>query len=283
MTLQRKVAFGLLVLCSGTWLRAAGQALQPSQAPTGLVKSIIKSQHLRLPFAREIQRIAVGDTDILGAELLNNREVLVLGHDRGRTTLIVWFTDGTLREYLFAVQRDLSVLQAALKRVHTSIEVESAPDRDALVLTGLVPTFTISQTAEAVARNYLDASDVRRGSAARPFIAGPSVPGSIPPDDGHPDRTQQEIEEWAREHDLPYFDEQVHFPDVRIEYEDVDGRHEHEDVEVVTIHYRGSHGAAAARSGFACYGGSSARISGAGGGGGRGGGRQRGFAEELWD
>jgi hypothetical protein len=100
--------------------------------------------------------------------------------------------------------------------------------------------------------------------------------------DGHPDRTQQEIEEWAREHDLPYFDEQMHFPDVRIEYQDVDGRHEHEDVEVVTIHYRGAHGAAAARSGFACYGGSSARIGG-GGGGRRGGGRQRGFAEELWD
>jgi hypothetical protein len=101
--------------------------------------------------------------------------------------------------------------------------------------------------------------------------------------DGHPDRTQQEIEEWARAHDLPYFDEQLHFPDVRIEYEDVDGRHEHEDVEVVTIHYRGGHGAAAARSGFACYSGSSARILGGSGGGGRGGGHQRGFAEELWD
>jgi len=63
---------------------------------------------------------------------------------------------------------------------------------------------------------------------------------------------------------------------------DLDGRHEHEDVEVVTIHYRGAHGAAAARSGFACYGGSSARIGGAGGGGSRGGG-QRAFAEELWD
>jgi hypothetical protein len=31
--------------------------------------------------------------------------------------------------------------------------------------------------------------------------------------DGHPDRDPHEIEEWAREHDLPYFDEQVHFPD----------------------------------------------------------------------
>ena len=77
-----------------------------------------------------------------------------------------------------------------------------------------------------------------------------------------PTATQHEIEEWAREHDLPYFDEQVHFPDVRIEYEDADGRWDHVDVEVVTVHYRGAHGAAASRSGFSCYGGSSARAGG---------------------
>jgi len=99
--------------------------------------------------------------------------------------------------------------------------------------------------------------------------------------DGRPDRSSEEIREWALEHDLPYFDEQVHFPDVRIEYEEVDGRRDHEDVEVVTIHYRGGHGAAAARSGFSCYCGFSARISGGGGGGG-GGGRKGGLAEEFW-
>jgi hypothetical protein len=95
--------------------------------------------------------------------------------------------------------------------------------------------------------------------------------------DGHSDRGAREIEDWALEHDLPYFDEQVHFPDLRIEYE-IDGRLDRQDVEVVTAHYRGAHGAAVARSGFSCYGGSSARISGRGGGGGRRG----GLAEEFW-
>ena len=61
------------------------------------------------------------------------------------------------------------------------------------------------------------------------------------------------MKQWALEHDLPYFDEQVHFPDLRIEYEEIDGRRDHVDVEVTTIHYRGAHGAAAARSGFSCY------------------------------
>src|SRR2546426_9474425 len=80
--------------------------------------------------------------------------------------------------------------------------------------------------------------------------------------DGHPDRDEHEIDQWAREHDLPYFDEHVHFPDARIEYEDPAGRWDSVDVEVVTVHYRGAHGAAAARSGFSCHGGSSARVGG---------------------
>jgi hypothetical protein len=100
--------------------------------------------------------------------------------------------------------------------------------------------------------------------------------------DGHPDRDAREIEEWALEHHLPYFDEQVHFPDLRIEYAEFDGRSRHEDVEVVTIHYRGAHGAAAARSGFTAHQGFSARIGGRGRGGGRGGGRTGGLAEELF-
>src|SRR5579864_4541055 len=93
--------------------------------------------------------------------------------------------------------------------------------------------------------------------------------------DGHPDRELHEIEDWAREHDLPYFDEQVHFPDARIEYEDADGRWDHVDVEIVTVHYRGAHGAAAACSGFSCYGGSSARAGGSA--------HHGGLAEEMLD
>lgn len=71
--------------------------------------------------------------------------------------------------------------------------------------------------------------------------------------DGRPDRTPEEIQEWAREHGLPYFDGHVHFPDVRIEYQDVNGDVRWEDLEVTTEHYRGAHGAAAARSGFSIH------------------------------
>lgn len=70
---------------------------------------------------------------------------------------------------------------------------------------------------------------------------------------GRPDRSIEEIQEWAREHDLPYFDEQIHFPDVRIEYRDADGDIRWEDLEVTTEHYHGGHASAAARSGFSIH------------------------------
>jgi Flp pilus assembly secretin CpaC len=146
--------------------------------PTGY--TVIRSQYIRLPFPLDIVRLAVGDEAIASAELVNNREVLVLGRETGRTTLILWFSNGTVRSFTITVQRDLSVLQAALRSVHPSIQVESAPDRDALVLTGRVPTIAVSQAAESIARNYLDAG--QSAAAARAFlaIAGGAIPGAQP-------------------------------------------------------------------------------------------------------
>ena len=93
--------------------------------------------------------------------------------------------------------------------------------------------------------------------------------------DRRPDRDEHEIREWAREHDLPYFDGQVHFPDDRIEYE-VDGRELHQDVELFTEHYRGAHAASHARTGFRIY-----VVGSRGGGGGRSGPHPRGMEEFL--
>jgi Flp pilus assembly secretin CpaC len=158
----------------GSALSVGGQALPPVQAqPAAVVETIIRGHHQRLVFNRDIRRMAVGDQAILSAELITDREILVLGNETGRTTLLIWFTDGSIRETIFAVQRDLSVLRAALARIHPSIVVESAPDRDAIVLTGRVPDIAVSVAAEAVAQQYLDAGGP--GAGAQPFFAAPPV------------------------------------------------------------------------------------------------------------
>jgi hypothetical protein len=99
--------------------------------------------------------------------------------------------------------------------------------------------------------------------------------------DGRPDREPEEIARWAREHDLPYEDGHVHFPDARIEYEDRGGRSRHEDIEVVTAHYRGAHAGAVARSGFSCYRAIGGMVGGCASAGRRGGSRHPRLAEEL--
>jgi len=134
--------------------------------------TIVKSHHRRLTMKDDIARMAVGDSEIVSAELVTNRELLLLGVDSGRTTLLIWFKSGVLREYLLIVERDLSVLHAALHHIHPSIGARLAPDRDAVLLTGLVPEASYSLSAEAVARDYLKAGQAGKRGKARAFVKG---------------------------------------------------------------------------------------------------------------
>ncbi|MGB2713046.1 MAG: hypothetical protein WBC51_02630 [Vicinamibacterales bacterium] len=93
--------------------------------------------------------------------------------------------------------------------------------------------------------------------------------------DGRPDRTPEEIQRWALEHNLPEQDGHVQFPDARIECEDRDGRLRTEDLEVETLHYRGGHATAKASSGFTRYSAGTTRVVGSRGGAGGGAGRGR--------
>ncbi len=77
-----------------------------------------------------------------------------------------------------------------------------------------------------------------------------------------PEGRAEAVARWAQEHELPFDDGHVQFPDARIEYEDRDGRRAVENIEVVTPHYRGAHAAAKGRSGFTCYRASGARLGG---------------------
>ena len=77
-----------------------------------------------------------------------------------------------------------------------------------------------------------------------------------------PEERANAVARWAQEHQLPYEDGHVQFPDARVEYDGRDGRRSVEDIEVVTPHYRGAHAAAKARSGFTRYRASGARLGG---------------------
>jgi Flp pilus assembly secretin CpaC len=166
----------LLLACASSW-KVAGQAAE---------LSVTRAQHQRLEVSKDIQRLAVGDGNILSAELLNNRELLLLGKTSGRTSLLLWFVDGSFTEHVVTVHRDLSLLQSALTLIHPSIAAEIASDREAIVLTGTVPDVTYLRAAESAAHNYLDATPVngrvllRDGQSASP-AAAPAEAAQQPP------------------------------------------------------------------------------------------------------
>src|SRR4051812_32842863 len=84
-------------LCGAPPTHAGQLAPAAAQTPASTAQDpvvVIRSQYRRLPFTLDIQRIAVADTEIVTAELITSREVLVLGRETGRTTLIVWFANG---------------------------------------------------------------------------------------------------------------------------------------------------------------------------------------------
>ncbi|MEM7517598.1 MAG: pilus assembly protein N-terminal domain-containing protein, partial [Planctomycetota bacterium] len=144
-----------------------------------VASDLLRGTHERLVFERDVVRVAVGDPETLSAEVLTGGEVLVLGRGLGQTSLLVWFADGTTVSRLFTVRPDLSLLEAALRDIHPSIRVQTAPDRDAVILRGLVPDVTFRTAAEEAAAAYTDTRNGRdRSLALIEAVAGAGAEGT---------------------------------------------------------------------------------------------------------
>lgn len=143
-------------------------------------RAILQSTHSRLAFDADVTRVAVGSPEIASFELLNAREILVLGRSIGRTSLIVWFKDGSVEQLTLSVRRDLSVLASALRDIWPGISAESAPDRDAVVLRGTVPDLAYRRAADQAARDYLAAGRGGGASGGQPLIQADGTSDSGP-------------------------------------------------------------------------------------------------------
>jgi Flp pilus assembly secretin CpaC len=108
-----------------------------------------------LTFNKDITAIAVDNVVLkLPEGAVQKRQVRLLSGAVGRTVVTLTYADGTIEQLVFTVKRDLSVLESAMKFIHPSIEVDIAPDRDAVVLTGLVPDGSYSARAAQAAMDY---------------------------------------------------------------------------------------------------------------------------------
>ncbi|MFO0687881.1 MAG: pilus assembly protein N-terminal domain-containing protein [Myxococcota bacterium] len=177
-TIRRGLATALPLAVLGAFLAAPAPAsadLRPLQVQLG--------QNRRIALDDEVVRLAVGDPDVASVQIVSSREILLLGRRPGRTNLILWLADGSVDDLPVRVDRDLSLLARALRDIHPGIEVLSAPDRDAVVLRGVVPEARFSSAAEAVATDYLSSASfgTRRGEV---LVVGA---GAAPRDEAGPD------------------------------------------------------------------------------------------------
>ena len=142
-------------------LAASAPLIAQVQAPSARAaeaRTVTVGTHVRLQLPREVQRVAVGDPNVLEVELLSTTEALILGKQTGVTTVLAFYGDDSHEAMPFRVQRDLTLLQAALRDICDGVTAQIAPDRDALVLTGTVPDEEHRQAVLRAANSYLTAS-----------------------------------------------------------------------------------------------------------------------------
>ncbi len=177
-----KVALLSIVILIAQVAAAAQDGLKFVETADGTQSSktreLVQWTHSRLVFTKDLKRVAVGQENTMQVEVLDNNEVLVLAKSVGRTSIMIWYTDGTTENFLFSVIEDLSVLRKALRDIHPAIKIELAPDRAALVLRGRVPTIDFRIAAETAARNYLDVASGGAGSDNDVVMQAPGL-GSI--------------------------------------------------------------------------------------------------------
>ncbi|MGH0034503.1 MAG: pilus assembly protein N-terminal domain-containing protein [Myxococcota bacterium] len=130
--------------------------------------------HRRVLLPQAITRISIADPAVLDVQVLNARELLVLGRRVGQTNVILWLEDGSVQDRLWSVQRDLTLLNSVLRDIHPDIRAESAPDRDAVVLRGQVPNIRFSGAAEDATRSFLAGGSTGREAAVVVRVPAPT-------------------------------------------------------------------------------------------------------------
>jgi hypothetical protein len=266
----------------------SGDPRSPERDPRHVV-----TRDLDLPRGRERQRILVRNQayDLRGSEV---RTLAIVGafrvvptgdlrDDKGRSLdpsvsdLRHLRESGLVRTTPYVIGRTRSNLVTLTERGRDVLEAlrrDRTGTRTQPFYHGRTKPREVSHDA-LIYRAYLRAADrlIARGAQVRHVVLDQELKREYQrflqaanrgrrDSDGQPLRDQEAVERWAQLQELPYIDGHVHFPDVRIEYEDRDGRVRIEDVEVETPHYRGAHAAAKARGGFTCFRSGGARIGG---------------------
>lgn len=135
----------------------AGALLSGASSPSAFaaeVHSLQASTQEVVRFESDIQRVAVNDKEILGFKLIGAREMLVQAKKLGRTNLLVWLADGSVRDLDYEVIRGRArmeiVLEEAIQKLDSGVGrnvtvrrivrgASADTEKDFFILEGKVP------------------------------------------------------------------------------------------------------------------------------------------------
>jgi pilus assembly protein CpaC len=108
---------------------------------------------------RPISRVALSTPEIADALVTSPRELLVHGKAPGTISLLVWGDNGRITTYDVAVLRDLSGLDAQIKKLFPSEPITVASAGKDVVLSGVVSTKYVIDRAASVAAGYVEKAE----------------------------------------------------------------------------------------------------------------------------
>lgn len=117
---------------------------------------IVNRQSRIITEDKDIQKIAIGDPEVIDVVVVKKREILVNGLSPGRTNLILWLDDGSRKDRVVQVEIDLALLREQLGRIHKAITVETSTDGKLVLLRGEVPNPDVMQSAMDTASQYIE-------------------------------------------------------------------------------------------------------------------------------
>lgn len=145
--MARRLA-SLILIGAAALLGAARQATPEGAATLTVGKSVIFDS------PANVRRVAVANSDLAEAVVVNPREVLLNGRAPGETTLTLWLEDGTRRAWDVLVRPSTVRLDAMRRQLTTELpgqSIEVAWENDTAFLRGTATDMLSAERATAIA------------------------------------------------------------------------------------------------------------------------------------
>lgn len=140
------------------WLAVATLAVAPLlRAGENASLEVAAGGSVIIDYASDIGRIAASNPDVADAVAVSSREVLVNAKVPGTASVVIWSKTGQRTLYAVTVEQNLDPVRQLLKRTFPDSSIEVQGTKDALSLTGTVPSQAIAERAAALAAPFAKA------------------------------------------------------------------------------------------------------------------------------